>query len=76
MLKVIPTAPSLPFYCTNRLLADGRNGLLSLQKVGPLTVRADKSDGVARVINHRYLNALRLSTKGHLCLRSQELQGK
>jgi hypothetical protein len=20
-----PTAPSLPFYCTNRLLADGRN---------------------------------------------------
>jgi hypothetical protein len=22
--KAIPTAPSLPFYCTNRLLADGR----------------------------------------------------
>src|ERR1700722_3096208 len=37
---------------------------------------ADKSDGVARVIDHRYLNALQLSTKGHLCLRSQELQGK
>jgi hypothetical protein len=24
MRKVIPTAPSLPFYCTNRLVADGR----------------------------------------------------
>jgi len=75
MLKAIPTAPSLPFYCTNRLLADGRNGLLSLQKEGPLGC-ADKSDGVKRGINHRYLNALHLSTKGHLCLRSQELQGK
>jgi CheY-like chemotaxis protein len=30
----------------------------------------------ARLINQRYLNALQLSTKGHLCLRSQELQGK
>ena len=31
----------------------------------------DKNDGAARD-----LNALQLSTKGHLCLRSQELQGK
>jgi outer membrane protein TolC len=30
---------SLPFYCTNRLLVDGHNGLLSLQKAGPLEVR-------------------------------------
>jgi len=36
----------------------------------------DKSDRVARVIDHRYLSAFQLSTKGHLCLRSQELQGK
>ena len=31
----------------------------------------DMPDGVARD-----LNALQLSTKGHLCLQSQELQGK
>jgi len=37
---------------------------------------ADKNDGAADVINRRYLNAFQLSTKGHLCLRSQELPGK
>jgi hypothetical protein len=39
MRKATPTAPSLPFYSTNRLLVDGLNGLLSLQKAGPLEVR-------------------------------------
>jgi hypothetical protein len=32
MQKAIPTPPSLPFYCTNRLLAGGRNIFLRLRK--------------------------------------------
>src|SRR5580698_1594617 len=34
MRKAIPTAPSLPFYCTNRLLADGRKLFLRLREAG------------------------------------------
>jgi hypothetical protein len=30
MRKAIPTAPLLPFCCTNRLRADGRNMFLRL----------------------------------------------
>jgi hypothetical protein len=30
MRKAIPTAPSLPFSCTNRLPVDGLSGLLIL----------------------------------------------
>src|SRR5277367_2746428 len=32
MRKAIPAAPSLPFYCTNRSLADGRNIFLRLRQ--------------------------------------------
>src|ERR1700679_2034480 len=32
MRKAIPTAPSLPFYCTNRLPADGRKLFLRLRE--------------------------------------------
>ena len=32
MRKAIATAPFLPFYCTNRLLADGRNLFLRLRE--------------------------------------------
>ena len=32
--EAIPTAPSLPFYCTNRLLADGRKLFLRLRGGG------------------------------------------
>src|SRR5580698_1504862 len=32
MRKAIPTAPSLPFYCTNRLLADGLKLFLRLRE--------------------------------------------
>src|ERR1700679_2256064 len=32
MRKATPAAPSLPFYCTNRLLADGRKLFLRLRE--------------------------------------------
>src|SRR6202789_1120089 len=51
MRKAIPTAPSLPFYCTNRLLADGRKLFLRLQEAEDPETYAffnKESDGVMR----------------------------
>jgi hypothetical protein len=56
MRKAIPTAPSLPFYCTNRLLADGRNLFLSLREAEDPETYAlfhEKSDRVVRVLIHQ-----------------------
>src|ERR1700679_2569900 len=38
--KAIPTAPSLPFYCTNRLLADGPKLFLRLREAEDLETYA------------------------------------
>jgi hypothetical protein len=56
MRKAIPTAPSLPFYCTNRLLADGRNIFLRLREAEDSETYAlfhEKSDRVVRVLIHQ-----------------------
>jgi hypothetical protein len=53
MRKAIPTAPSLPFYCTNRLLADGRKLFLRLREAEDPETYAlfnEESDEVMRVL--------------------------
>src|SRR5260370_15923804 len=58
--KAIHITRSLPFYCTNRLLADGRNIFLRLREAEHLEAHGlfyEKSDGVVRVGAHPHLNA-------------------